>query len=207
MTEARRLLGVEDVMARTGLGLSSAYELMKRLPFTVYLGAGKRKMIRALASSLEEFIARGGDVRAKDAERLARHPRFQAAQEAVYCCHDGHGHRSLSAPGAVYFVQGEAGTPIKIGYTKHSVERRLKDLQTGAAFELRVLAQTPGCVSLERDLHQIYQRIQTHREWFAPAEDLLALCDYLGMQEIRADVTHEDMRAAIDLLPSFKDQP
>lgn len=67
----------------------------------------------------------------------------------------------------VYFIQAEIGGPVKIGYTSCPVEARLKSLQCGSPFKLRVL----GVLGManqkeERRLHREFEHYRVHGEWF-----------------------------------------
>lgn len=65
----------------------------------------------------------------------------------------------------VYFVQGEPGNPIKIGYTK-DIDSRLAGLQTGCWERLRVLALIPGSPALEAAFHRLLRKDRREGEWF-----------------------------------------
>lgn len=61
--------------------------------------------------------------------------------------------------GCVYFLQGDNGGPIKIGYSK-DVSKRIKELQTGFPARLTVLALMPGSRTTEAELHR---KFKVHR--------------------------------------------
>jgi protein involved in ribonucleotide reduction len=72
--------------------------------------------------------------------------------------------------GILYAIAAEGTGFVKIGSTRGTVEKRLRDLQTGQPFVLAVLAT----MVIEQDLRQIEQAVHTflaheHRrgEWFA----------------------------------------
>lgn len=65
----------------------------------------------------------------------------------------------------VYFVQGNQGNPIKVGYTK-DIDSRLAGLQTGCWERLRVLALIPGTQALEAALHRLLKKDRVNGEWF-----------------------------------------
>lgn len=76
----------------------------------------------------------------------------------------------------VYFVQGTPGTPIKIGTTDSGrVRARVKQLQTGHPFPLRVLRTVRGGKQLESDVHRMFADYRLSGEWFAPEPVVLAL--------------------------------
>lgn len=75
----------------------------------------------------------------------------------------------------VYFVQGEHGGPIKIGYTKKSMPGRLTDLQCGHPYKLVVRRLVLGDVELERELHEHFQKCRLAGEWFSPVPELVEI--------------------------------
>lgn len=72
----------------------------------------------------------------------------------------------------VYFVQSAIGGPIKIGQSLDP-QSRLKELQTGSPFELRLLAVTSNYT--ESELHSQFSFARLHGEWFEPVCELLDL--------------------------------
>lgn len=73
----------------------------------------------------------------------------------------------------IYFVQPRGGGPIKIGITS-SVERRLKELQSGHPEELRVIGSFMGTQKDEARLHRELSRHRLHSEWFADSDEVRA---------------------------------
>lgn len=71
--------------------------------------------------------------------------------------------------GYVYFIQGQCGGAIKIGYSA-SPEKRLKELQTGYPDTLMILLMLPGSESTERALHREFEASRLQGEWFRPDE-------------------------------------
>lgn len=72
----------------------------------------------------------------------------------------------------VYVIQGDPETPIKVGIA-NDVHKRMKGIQTGYPWRLRLLFAIPGDQHLEWYLHQ---RLKGHRllgEWFQPDPDFL----------------------------------
>ena len=70
----------------------------------------------------------------------------------------------------VYFIYSEATDRIKIGKSWNPGQR-LKELQTGAASKLKMLA-----VSMEITEEELHERFALDREigeWFRPSEDLI----------------------------------
>jgi hypothetical protein len=75
----------------------------------------------------------------------------------------------LDDPSFVYVIQGEQGSPIKIGVAKN-VKSRIAGLQTGNPQRLRLLHVLPGDGLLERALHQRLRESAIHGEWFGGSE-------------------------------------
>lgn len=67
----------------------------------------------------------------------------------------------------LYFIQSHKTGMIKIGVSKHP-EKRLKQLQTGCADKLRIIAVFEGLGWRERALHDRLKRwrIRSNGEWF-----------------------------------------
>jgi len=74
----------------------------------------------------------------------------------------------------VYLIELNDGVRrYKIGYTKKSVQQRLKQLQTGAHSELRIVDQyeSKWGTKIESVLHKTYFRRKTNGEWFDLTEE------------------------------------
>jgi len=76
--------------------------------------------------------------------------------------------------GWVYFVICMDAERCKIGFTKGDVEKRLKNLQTGSASELIMIAKHPGTTETERRLHEKFAANRLHGEWFELTNELRA---------------------------------
>lgn len=74
-------------------------------------------------------------------------------------------------PGFIYFIQGEYGGAIKIGFSKNP-EGRLKQLQTGYPDTLKMLCLVPGSNKDESDLHLEFQNFRLNGEWFKPEREI-----------------------------------
>ena len=85
----------------------------------------------------------------------------------------------------IYFVQaGEAG-PIKIGRTQHPIAKRLKSLQVGCPWPIRLLAIRSGNFLSETAVHRKFKDYRISGEWFLPDKEIL---DFI--EEVR----HPDFR-------------
>lgn len=74
--------------------------------------------------------------------------------------------------GFVYFIQGECGGAIKIGYSKN-VTQRLKELQTGYPDILKVIKIIPGNEAREALIHEELAGYRLNGEWFRPDKFVL----------------------------------
>lgn len=77
----------------------------------------------------------------------------------------------------VYFFTN--GVNIKIGYTKNSVKKRLKQLNTGSDMQLYYLGYLTGSKQTEKLLHQKFAhlKVRANGEWFKADDSLL---DYIN---------------------------
>ncbi len=74
----------------------------------------------------------------------------------------------MSAKDHLYIIQSDVTGAIKIGRSKNP-QRRLKQLQTGSPYELRLLLVLENMADLERKLHRDlkgYRFRSTQGEWF-----------------------------------------
>ena len=74
----------------------------------------------------------------------------------------------------VYFVQGEDGGPIKIGFTQ-DMSLRLPQLQTGYPHKLVVRRIVSGGQHVEEMLHGHFAGLRLMGEWFEPRAELLEM--------------------------------
>jgi len=76
--------------------------------------------------------------------------------------------KSKRKPGGyIYFIQGQCGGAIKIGYSKNP-ELRLKELQTGYPDTLVMLLMVPGNEHDEAVFHKMFKESRLRGEWFKP---------------------------------------
>lgn len=74
----------------------------------------------------------------------------------------------------IYFIQQGQSGPIKIGFTKDDLYRRVKKLQTGNHIPLRLLAVIENAsVRKETELHSRFSQYKLTGEWFSPSDDLI----------------------------------
>lgn len=83
-----------------------------------------------------------------------------------------------TTPGHVYFIQGEGGGLIKIGWATNPAVR-LKAMQMVCPVRLVMLLSFPGSGDTERALHKRFANLRAHGEWFEPSAALLAVIEEL----------------------------
>ena len=73
----------------------------------------------------------------------------------------------------IYFIT--EGHYIKIGYTTQKIEKRIKQLNTGAVQKILLLGWMYGNKAKEKELHIKFaqSRVRYNGEWFKPTENLL----------------------------------
>lgn len=65
----------------------------------------------------------------------------------------------------VYVIASNRNDLVKIGYTS-DFGGRLKALQSGSAFKIRIIRLVAGGKKVERDFHVEFARCRAHGEWF-----------------------------------------
>jgi hypothetical protein len=79
----------------------------------------------------------------------------------------------MNEPPFIYFMKPVGMTgPIKIGCS-FMPERRLSTLSTWSPFELEIITTIAGGQRLERNIHECFADLHSHREWFRPGQRLL----------------------------------
>lgn len=90
----------------------------------------------------------------------------------------------MSKPGGLlYAIRAEGTSLVKIGYTRGSVEKRIKMLQTGQPFPLRVIATHPieeDVRQTEAWLHAFLKQERRSGEWFDIALDPETFADLIA---------------------------
>lgn len=87
----------------------------------------------------------------------------------------------------IYFVQCGKNGPIKIGYTGEdddsreinfkNVNNRIKAMQVGCPYELKLLWAVCGGIDYEADLHEKWTHENIRGEWFRPSRKLLSFIE------------------------------
>lgn len=75
--------------------------------------------------------------------------------------------------GYVYFIQGQCGGAIKVGYSTIPQDR-LRTLQTGYPDTLKMLLLIPGNEKTEQTMHREFEASRLNGEWFRPDDYVIA---------------------------------
>lgn len=78
----------------------------------------------------------------------------------------------------VYIIRDTASGAVKIGVA-NDPHARLRGLQGGNPHDLELVDWTPGGQVLERFIHRHLDRHRLRGEWFAPVDEVLAVCELL----------------------------
>lgn len=73
----------------------------------------------------------------------------------------------------IYFIQAVGSGHIKIGLAR-DVKKRIRGLQTGSSYLLRIIGIIDAPDSLEKELHKKFAKFKIKNEWFRPDPELLA---------------------------------
>lgn len=74
----------------------------------------------------------------------------------------------------IYFIQAEPDGPIKIGTTTANPHFRMKNLQTGCPWTVKLLGAIEGSASQEKQIHAVLSYFRTQGEWFSPHPTVLS---------------------------------
>lgn len=71
----------------------------------------------------------------------------------------------------------------KIGSTRNSIQKRIKSLQTGCPYEIKLVDYYESNYGqlIERTIHNNYSYMKTHGEWFQL--DIKYECDFINLCE------------------------
>lgn len=72
----------------------------------------------------------------------------------------------------IYFAHAVGTDLVKIGFTAGEPAKRLKELQTGCAQRLELLAAVEGTVADEAECHRKFAHLRQQGEWFRFAPEL-----------------------------------
>lgn len=77
--------------------------------------------------------------------------------------------------GVIYFIQIDMPDgPVKVGFTKTSVRKRVLELQQMAPYRLKWIGYFEGHYTEERKAHRHLHTDRIRGEWFRPTADVLA---------------------------------
>ena len=86
----------------------------------------------------------------------------------------------------VYFIQGQTTGLIKIGQTARSVSNRLRVIQSNSPDKLEVIKVIKSEKGAEQFLHDKFESVRSHGEWFYPSADLIEFIQSSDKIEIPA---------------------
>jgi len=73
----------------------------------------------------------------------------------------------------IYFIQAGESGPIKIGYTKGSIEKRIAQMQTGCHEELKCRYKMDGDRETEKNIHKYIEPFRVRGEWFGTPDIII----------------------------------
>lgn len=140
-------VSVEDVIAALRCSRSLAYDHLRRASGRP---AGTRGLLRVPSLRWEDYLREQ-----QGEQRLIGRP---CAPEAP-------------AVQGVYLVQHDETGPVKIGAARDSIAQRLRQLQAGNPYPLRLrsVIATDTPLPVERALHEELATFRLGGEWFQPA--------------------------------------
>lgn len=125
------------------------------------------------------------------AERMRKEIKeFVCDENKLDLINNPNGEGQVRHRGYIYFIQGQCGGAIKIGYSL-SPSARLRTLQTGYPDTLRILLLIPGNESTEQMLHRQFEEMRLKGEWFRPDK---RLTDKIKELKIKYDSERNAMR-------------
>lgn len=89
----------------------------------------------------------------------------------------------MNIVGKIYFFTN--GENIKIGFTKNTVQKRLKQLNTGSDKQLYYLGCFSGTMEDEKQLHKKFEKykLRSNGEWFVADEELLGYINSINEEK------------------------
>lgn len=97
---------------------------------------------------------------------------------------------------------------VKIGVTTQHPKARLTTFQTGSPFPLELYAWFDGGYRIERLLHEAFQPLWSHREWFFMDGKLLAFVSDIYFETFgRRKTTSAELQASLQELLLVDDPP
>lgn len=75
----------------------------------------------------------------------------------------------------IYFIASPTANSVKIGFTRHDARARLRVMAPHSPVPLELVAVVEGDVYLEAVIHDKFDHLRLHNEWFRLEGDLRAL--------------------------------
>jgi N6-adenosine-specific RNA methylase IME4 len=91
----------------------------------------------------------------------------EQGQEPCQCIQSKH-----NKPTHLYFIESETGL-IKIGVA-FNVDERISQLQKASPAKLSLMAFIENGAGLEKQIHNKFEHLRSHGEWFSPTDDLIS---------------------------------
>ena len=107
----------------------------------------------------------------------------------------------------IYFIQCEdSNNYIKIGWTKNHPVRRLKNLQVGCPYPLKIIGLMECDPTVERSLHTVFEQYKIINEWFSSAPELLEFIEdnTLSLAEYRLYYAKQVVSSAVEKTRKIK---
>lgn len=82
----------------------------------------------------------------------------------------------------VYLIECVGSDFYKIGYATNP-EQRVKELQIGCPYELRMVNSFPGGINEERELHARYNNSAIRGEWFQISKSSLEIYKFMSLEK------------------------
>lgn len=77
---------------------------------------------------------------------------------------------------SIYFIQCQSTKLIKIGFASN-IKNRFSSIQTGSPTPLKIIGAVVCDKSIEKKLHDKFENIRVHGEWFKPSDYLLRIAE------------------------------
>lgn len=107
--------------------------------------------------------------------------------------------RTFDAQGYIYFVQ--VAKFIKIGFAV-DVGKRIKALQAGCPFPMRLLGTMKGPAYIETRLHERFDNLRRNGEWFSAGKRLLSFIEkHAGtdQEDVPLEMGNDGERVCVDV--------
>ena len=66
----------------------------------------------------------------------------------------------------IYLINAEGTDLYKIGFTNQNSNNRMKVLQTGCPYKLKLIDVFNGGLAIEKEIHNTYKKVRKQGEWF-----------------------------------------